>query len=95
MQLTISNLGSGEKDGKDDQRMNWGEKWESELSISIWKNIDNIIDGANSEELSQDDKFENFKKEVKEELKNGISKGVQKFLKLLAKNNGGDDKEEE
>ena len=56
--------------------------------------MDNIIDGANSEELSQDDKFENFKKEVKEELKNGISKGVQEFLKLLAKNNGGDDMEE-
>ena len=58
------------------------------------KNIDNIVDVANSEELSQDDKFENFKKEVKEELKNGISKGFQEFLKLLPKNNGGDDKEE-
>ena len=90
MQLTISNLGSGEKDGKDDQRMNWGEKWESELSISIWKNIDNIIDGANSKDLSLNEKIELLRKESKE----NFSLGIQEILKRLPKDKGGDDKEE-
>ena len=85
MQLTISNLGSGEKDGKDDQRMNWGEKWESELSISIWKNIDNIIDGANSKDLSLNEKIELLKKELKE----NFSLGIQEILKRLPKDKGG------
>ena len=91
MQLTISNLGSGEKDGKDDQRMNWGEKWESELSISIWKNLDNIIDGANSKDLSLNEKIELLRKESKE----NFSLGIQEILKRLPKDKGGgDDKEE-
>ena len=90
MQLTISNLGSGEKDGKDDQRMNWGEKWESELSISIWKNIDNIIGGANSKDLSLDEKMEL----LREELKKDFNQGIQEILKRLPKDKGGDDKEE-
>ena len=85
MRLTISNLGSGEKDGKDDQRMNWGEKWESELSISIWKNIDNIIDGANSKDLSLDEKIELLRKELKE----NFSLGIQEILKRLPKDKGG------
>ena len=90
MQLTISNLGSGEKDGKDDQRMNWGEKWESELSISIWKNLDNIIDSANSKDLSLNEKIELLRKESKE----NFSLGIQEILKRLPKDKGGDDKEE-
>ena len=62
------------------------------LPIDLRKmNMDNIIDGANSEELSQDDKLEIFKKEIKKDL----SQGIQEILKRLPKDKGGDDKEEE
>ena len=54
------------------------------------KNIDNIIDGANSKDLSINEKIELLRKEVK----NDISKGFKEIFKRLPKDKGGDDKED-
>ena len=54
------------------------------------KNIDNIVDGANSNDLSLDEKIELLRKELKKDF----NLGIQEILKRLPKDKGGDDKEE-
>ena len=62
------------------------------ITINLRKeNIDNIIDGANSKDLSLNEKIELLRKESKE----NFSLGIQEILKRLPKDKGGgDDKEE-
>ena len=55
------------------------------------KNIDNIIDGANSNDLSLDEKIELLRKELKKDF----NLGIQEILKRLPKDKGGDNRGKE